>query len=77
MRRGWWGLAALSAPMCFDHGPSREYWVARGGAARGALGIVVVHGLEKPAKWRVPKFIHVQVLCLELLIHSKDSLGLA
>jgi hypothetical protein len=41
---------ALSAPMWFDHGPSREYWVSRGGAACGTLGIVVIRGLEKQAR---------------------------
>jgi hypothetical protein len=44
---------APGAPMLFEHGPSRKCWVARGGAACGVLGIMVVHGLEKQARWRV------------------------
>jgi hypothetical protein len=44
---------APGAPMWFEHEAMREYWVARGGAACGALGIMVVHGLEKQARWRV------------------------
>jgi hypothetical protein len=44
---------ALGAPTWFEHGRTRECWVARGRAACGALGISVVHRFEKEASGRM------------------------